>query len=42
MVNYVYEPEEIENRHEAYFAEGRIAASPTVRDLASGLVGSKV
>ena len=42
MVNYVYEPEEIENRHEAYFAEGRIAASPTVHDLASGLVGSKV
>lgn len=33
MVNYVYEPGEIENRHELYFAEGRIAASPTVRKL---------
>lgn len=33
MVNYVYEPGELENRHEAYFAEGRIAASSTVRKL---------
>lgn len=33
MVNYVYEPGEIENRHEAYFAEGRIAAGPSVRKL---------
>jgi malonyl-CoA decarboxylase len=33
MVNYVYEPGEIENRHEAYFAEGRIAASPSIRKL---------
>ena len=34
MVNYIYEPGEIEDRHEAYFAEGRIASSPAVRKLA--------
>lgn len=33
MVNYVYEPGELENRHEAYFAEGRVAASAAVRKL---------
>ncbi len=39
MVNYVYEPEEIENRHEGYFSEGRIAASASVCELAAGLLG---
>lgn len=39
MVNYVYEPEEIENRHEAFFSEGRIAASPEVKALADSLMG---
>ncbi len=33
MVNYVYRPGEIEKNHEAYFAEGRIAASNAVRKL---------
>jgi malonyl-CoA decarboxylase len=39
MVNYVYEPEEIENRHEAFFSEGRIAASASVKNLADSLTG---
>jgi malonyl-CoA decarboxylase len=39
MVNYVYEPEEIENRHEAFFSEGRIASSAAVKDLADSLIG---
>ncbi len=39
MVNYVYEPEEIENRHEAFFSEGRIAASSAVKDMADSLMG---
>ncbi len=34
MVNYVYRPDEIEKNHEAYFAEGRIAASNGIRKLA--------
>jgi malonyl-CoA decarboxylase len=33
MVNYVYEPSEIEENHEAYFREGRVAVSPGVRRL---------
>jgi malonyl-CoA decarboxylase len=33
MVNYVYEPSEIEENHEAYYREGRIAVSSTVRKL---------
>ena len=41
MVNYVYEPEEIENRHEAYFAQGRVAASAPVQELAAALLGGK-
>ncbi|HXU66258.1 MAG TPA: malonyl-CoA decarboxylase family protein [Casimicrobiaceae bacterium] len=31
MVNYVYEPSQIEENHEAYFREGRVAASSRVR-----------
>jgi len=34
MVNYVYDLDEIEKNHEAYFADGQIAASSTVRKLA--------
>ncbi|MGD2008088.1 MAG: malonyl-CoA decarboxylase family protein [Cellvibrionales bacterium] len=34
MVNYVYEPDEIEHRHEAYFAEGKIATSKAVMAMA--------
>ena len=34
MVNYVYRLNEIEKNHEAYFADGQIAASSTVRKLA--------
>lgn len=34
MVNYVYRLDEIEKNHEAYFADGQIAASSTVRKLA--------
>jgi malonyl-CoA decarboxylase len=34
MVNYVYRLNEIEKNHEAYFAEGQIAASSTVHKLA--------
>jgi malonyl-CoA decarboxylase len=34
MVNYVYRLNDIEKNHEAYFAEGQIAASNTVRKLA--------
>jgi malonyl-CoA decarboxylase len=34
MVNYVYRLNDIEKNHEAYFAEGQIAASSTVRKLA--------
>jgi malonyl-CoA decarboxylase len=34
MVNYVYKPNEIEKNHEAYFAEGRIAASNVIHKLA--------
>lgn len=33
MVNYVYEPSEIEENHEAYYREGRIALSAPVRKL---------
>ena len=33
MVNYVYEPSEIEENHEAYFREGRVAMSPGIRRL---------
>jgi malonyl-CoA decarboxylase len=33
MVNYVYEPAEIEDNHEAYFREGKIAMSAGVRKL---------
>jgi len=33
MVNYVYETEEIEKNHEAYFAEHLVAASASVRKL---------
>jgi malonyl-CoA decarboxylase len=31
MVNYVYEPSDIEENHEAYFREGRVATSSRVR-----------
>ncbi len=34
MVNYVYRLDDIEKNHEAYFADGQIAASSTVRKLA--------
>lgn len=34
MVNYVYSPGDIEKNHEAYFADGQIAASANVRKLA--------
>lgn len=34
MVNYVYRLNDIEKNHEAFFAEGKIAASGTVRKLA--------
>jgi malonyl-CoA decarboxylase len=34
MVNYVYRLSDIEKNHEAYFAEGQIAASSTVRKFA--------
>ncbi len=33
MVNYVYEPSEIEANHEAYFRDGKLAISPAVRKL---------
>lgn len=33
MVNYVYEPSEIEDNHEAYYREGRLAVSSAVRKL---------
>ena len=33
MVNYVYEPSEIEENHEAYFREGKVALSSGVRKL---------
>jgi len=33
MVNYVYEPSEIEDNHEAYYREGRLAVSNAVRKL---------
>jgi malonyl-CoA decarboxylase len=33
MVNYRYEPKEIERNHEAYANEGIVAASRTVRGL---------
>ena len=33
MVNYVYEPSEIEENHEAYYREGRLAVSSAVRKL---------
>jgi malonyl-CoA decarboxylase len=33
MVNYVYEPQAIEENHEAYFREGRVAMSSAVRRL---------
>ena len=33
MVHYVYEPSEIEENHEAYFRDGKLAISPTVRKL---------
>lgn len=34
MVNYVYKLSDIEKNHEAYFADGRVAASGGVRKLA--------
>jgi malonyl-CoA decarboxylase len=33
MVNYVYEPSEIEDNHEAYYREGKLAVSGAVRKL---------
>ena len=33
MVNYVYEPSEIEENHEAYFRDGKVATSASVRKL---------
>jgi len=33
MVNYVYEPADIEENHEAYYREGRLAVSSAVRKL---------
>ena len=33
MVNYVYEPAEIEDNHEAYYREGKVAMSAGVRKL---------
>ena len=34
MVNYLYDPERIEDHHEAYVGEGRRAASTAIRKLA--------
>jgi malonyl-CoA decarboxylase len=34
MANYVYTPDQIDENHERYAAEGRIAVSNAVRDLA--------
>ncbi|MCO5125572.1 MAG: malonyl-CoA decarboxylase family protein, partial [Rhizobacter sp.] len=36
MVNYRYEPDEIEANHEAFVKEGRIVAAPRVHRLARG------
>jgi malonyl-CoA decarboxylase len=36
MVNYAYRLAEIESNHEAYVAEGRIAAAPAVKSLLKG------
>ena len=36
MMNYLYRLDEIEANHEAYTAEGRIAASTTMRSLRRG------
>ena len=36
MINYVYKLDEIEENHEAYIAEGRVAASSAVRALLRG------
>jgi malonyl-CoA decarboxylase len=41
MVNYVYEPSEIEENHEAYFRDGEVATSASVRKwLRRGLDGA--
>jgi malonyl-CoA decarboxylase len=39
MVNYLYDPAQIEGNHEAYAGEGRRTASTTVRRLARGWGG---
>jgi malonyl-CoA decarboxylase len=36
MINYLYRLSEIEDNHEAYTGDGRIAASPMVARLAKG------
>jgi malonyl-CoA decarboxylase len=36
MVNYLYEPKDIEQNHEDYAERGTIAASPAVKKLLSG------
>jgi malonyl-CoA decarboxylase len=36
MVNYIYEPKEIEKNHERYFQAGEVAMSSRVRKLARG------
>ena len=36
MINYLYRLPEIEDNHEAYTGEGRIAASATITRLAKG------
>ncbi len=36
MINYIYKLDEIEENHEAYIAEGRVAASSAVRALLRG------
>jgi malonyl-CoA decarboxylase len=38
MVNYLYDPARIEDYHEDYAGDGRLAGSPAVRKLAKGFV----
>ena len=36
MVNYLYEPDQLETNHEALVNAGQIARSPAVQDLLDG------
>ena len=40
MVNYMYEPAEIEDNHEAYFCDGKVATSAGVRRLLRRVAGA--